>query len=176
MQAKATQHLTKTLLKMSDFQSENCTQEETESYAKAIVDKLYSVAADKEEFRDRLLAIMLNIENLDGELRGGQKITPEVVATMDAAEMLSAKQRKKEESRLRKRLREQENYDKTSMYCPHCGLVRRDRLNINQMGLDSEENGTHFDYNFGNLCECSERSSSSSSTDSESSSDESQSN
>eukprot|EP00796_Vickermania_ingenoplastis_P005005 gene5005-3600_t len=161
MEAKAARLLADTLLRMSDFQPPHRTKDAAEAYAAAVVKGLKDLAPnDKEEFKDRLLEVLTNITNLDGEIAEGDQLTPEAVAGMDAAEMRSAKQKRVAAAELRKRGREQQTYDKTSMYCSRCGLVRRDRLNINQMGLDSEENGTQFEYNFGNLCECAERSSS----------------
>lgn len=157
--------VTKALLKLSDFQPGATTTHELEEYAKKVAERMCSETDDAEELKDKLLCLLTNVENLDGEIRGGQLIPPEQLAVMDGDEMRSAKQKKELANQLRKRVREQENYDKTSMHCPRCNLVRRDRLNINQMGLDSDENGTQFDYNFGNMCECSERSDDSSSDD-----------
>lgn len=179
MEAKAVQHLVKVLLRLSDFQSEKISLKETNLFAKRVVDQLLLDCEDKEEFKDKLLSILRNVGSLEGELTlktsdGGiqHPHTPEAIAKMDAAEMRSGKEKQEDAQRLKKRLREQKNYDKTAMSCARCGLVRRDRLNINQIGLDSDENGTQFDNTFGNVCECSSRSSRSSSSMSGSSDDE----
>lgn len=163
------QHLVKVLLRLSDFHPERSSIEETTSYGKRIVDQILLDSEDKEEFKDKLLSILRNIESLEGELNGTNRssderppLTPEAVAKMDAADMRSEQERREDARKLKKRLREQKSYDKTAMNCTRCGLVRRDRLNINQIGLDSDENGTQFDNTFGNVCECSDRSSSSS--------------
>lgn len=164
------QHLLKVLLRLSDFQSEKISVKETTLFAKRVVDQLLLDCEDKEEFKDKLLSILRNVGSLEGELTLKTSagtiqypLTPETIAKMDAAEMRSGKEKQEEARKLKKRLREQKNYDKTAMSCARCGLVRRDRLNINQIGLDSEESGTQFDNTFGNVCECSSRSSSSSS-------------
>lgn len=179
MEAKAVQHLVKAMLLLSDFQPGRSSLEETTTYAKRVVAQLLVDSEDKEEFKDKLLSILANIKSLDGEINqtatGSEvnlALTPEEIAKMDAAEMRSAKEKREDARKLKKRLREQQNYDKTAMNCTRCGLVRRDRLNINQIGLDSDENGTQFDNTFGNVCECSDRSSSTSRSSSRSSSEE----
>ncbi|ESL06815.1 hypothetical protein TRSC58_05504 [Trypanosoma rangeli SC58] len=130
--------------------------EKVGSYAEAIVTKMSAEYSDKESFRDQLMGLLANMRNLDGEL---EKVGPSVLATLSPQEMLSRSQRRDRERFLRKRAREQVLYDVTSMLCPTCKLVRSDRLNLNHLALDSEENGTQFDYNFDNLCQCDHHSS-----------------
>lgn len=162
MQVRAVKNLAQTLMKLKDFKCMDCPEKLAEGFAEKVVEKMFSDTEDKEERKDKLLSILLNIHNLEGELcsTGEKGLRPEEVAGMDAAEMCSQKQKREAAASLRKRLREQEAYDKTSLQCLKCGLIRSDRLNVNQMGLDSEENGTQFDYHFGNFCECIDRSSS----------------
>ncbi|RNF23035.1 uncharacterized protein Tco025E_02946 [Trypanosoma conorhini] len=130
--------------------------EKADAYADAAVNKMSAEYLDKESFRDQLMGLLANMRNLDGEL---EKVGPSVLATLNPQEMLSRSQRRDRERFLRKRAREQMLYDVTSMLCPTCKLVRPDRLNLNHMALDSEENGTQFDYNFDNLCQCDHHSS-----------------
>ncbi|ESS70121.1 hypothetical protein TCDM_14190 [Trypanosoma cruzi Dm28c] len=150
--AKALLQLTALLKDLEEFRLQ---PEKAGLYAETVVTRMSSEYSDKESFRDQLMGLLANIRNLDGEL---EKVGPSLLATMKPEEMLSSKQRRDRDRFLRKRVREQILYDVTSMLCATCKLVRPDRLNLNQLALDSEENGTHFDYNFDNLCQCDHRS------------------
>lgn len=169
---KAAQLLAKTLKPLKDFNGKPSSV--VDVFARTVATNLYAKSEDKDSFRDSMLALITNLPNLEGELYDGetQLLSPEKLACMDADELRSQQQKKEVGAERRKRMKTEINFDKTSMTCAVCGLVRQDRLNINQMGLDSEENGTQFDYNFGNLCECSSHHSSSDSSDDEASSSE----
>lgn len=147
--------LTSTLQKLDDFSS---SASDAQLYATRVVQTLRQISAHSEDFRDRVAGIVANVHNLRGEIHE-QNITPDELARMDETEMLSRAQKREQRVLSRKRAREQTNFDKTSMLCTKCGLIRRDRLNINELALDSEENGTQFDYNFDNVCTCSHSSS-----------------
>ncbi|CCW59900.1 unnamed protein product [Phytomonas sp. EM1] len=149
---KAVRALVSALEKMDDFKD---TKEEAEKYAEAVVLAVKRQASDAEEFKDQIMGIIANVNNLNSQIVE-QKISPEALASMEIDEMLSKKQIEENLKASRKRAREQTLYDITSMQCEKCGLVRRDRLNINELGLDSEINGSQFDYNFDNLCDCSQ--------------------
>ncbi|CBH15483.1 Transcription factor S-II (TFIIS), central domain containing protein, putative [Trypanosoma equiperdum] len=166
MREKATSQLSALLQKMEEFRSEPVS---AMTFARGIVDKMCSTCRDKEAFRDQLMGLLANLKGLDGELLS---LGPDTIATMKPKEMLSVEERRKRDRFLRKRIREHMLHDSTKMLCSTCKLVRRDRLNVNQLALDSEENGTHFEYNFDNQCQCSSRSGSeaASSTSSSSSS------
>ncbi|CCW67130.1 unnamed protein product [Phytomonas sp. Hart1] len=136
---------------MDDFKH---SKSDTESYAESVVLAVKSRASDADEFKDQIMGIIANVRNLNNQIVE-RKITPEMLASMEIDEMLSKQQIEENLKFSRKRAREQTLYDITSMQCGNCGLVRRDRLNINELGLDSEINGSQFDYNFDNLCACS---------------------
>lgn len=158
--------LASSLLKLDDFKGKS---QDANDYAVQVIATLRTTAESNEDFKDRAMGIIANVKNLNGEFTRFH-ITPTDLATMDATDMLSQLQKREQEKIDRKRAREQTLFDKTGMLCKTCGLVRRDRLNINELALDSEENGTQFDYNFDNVCTCSQTSSSSS-TDSDSDGD-----
>nr|CCC93624.1 conserved hypothetical protein [Trypanosoma congolense IL3000] len=159
MRKKAITQLSAVLQKLQEFN--NGDQEGAQSFAEGIVDELCSTCVCKDAFRDQLMGLLANIRSLDGELL---KMGPAAAATMRPQEMLSMEQRRERNRFLRKRIREHMLHDSTKMLCSTCKLVRRDRLNVNQLALDSEENGTHFDYNFDNQCQCSTRSGSTASS------------
>ncbi|ORC93191.1 uncharacterized protein TM35_000025170 [Trypanosoma theileri] len=144
--AKAIAQLTAILSELREFEPTAAA-----AYAESVVSAMAAAFTDKEDFRDQLMSLLANMRSLDGELT---QVGPAVLATMKPQEMLSRKQRQERNRFLRKRTREQIVYDATSMLCTTCKLVRPDRLNLNQLALDSEENGTQFDYNFDNLCQC----------------------
>ncbi|KEG12203.1 hypothetical protein DQ04_01901090 [Trypanosoma grayi] len=153
MRAKALSQLITVLKDLEEFKR---VPEKGSLYAEAMVAAMCAAFADKESFRDQLLGVLANIRSVDGELA---KIGPTALATMKPQEILSARQRRDRDRFLRKRTREQIVYDEIKMLCATCKLVRPDRLNLNHIALDSEENGTQFDYNFDNLCQCSHHSS-----------------
>lgn len=147
--------LAHTLLKLDDFAGK---EKEAEEYAAEVVHAARAAAADVEEFKDHVMGIAANVVHLNGDLVAGG-ITPTDLATMQLHEILSRKQKQEQAALSRKRVKEQIDYDKTSMLCRKCGLIRADRLNINELALDSAESGSHFDYNFDNVCNCSHSSS-----------------
>lgn len=153
--AKVTTLLSGVLQKLTDFRGEVAA--EAAAYAAAVVVSSRLQCSSDEDFRDHIMAIIANVKNLDGELMNGSIVAlpPETLAAMDVNEMRSKGQKKSMAVMYRKRAREQTNIDNTSLHCKKCNLVRRDRLNINELALDSEENGSHFDYNFDNVCTCS---------------------
>ncbi|KAH9582153.1 hypothetical protein LSM04_006432 [Trypanosoma melophagium] len=144
--AKALAQLTATLAELREIGPTAAA-----AYAESVVAAMAAAYTNKEAFRDQLMSLLANMRSLDGELT---RVGPAALATMKPQEMLSRKQREERSRFLRKRTREQIVYDATSMLCTTCKLVRPDRLNLNQLALDSEENGTQFEYNFDNLCQC----------------------
>ena len=167
--------LSTTFQKLDDFKD---MADAATSYATTVVAAARAANDTDEDFTDKIMCIVANVKNLNGQLRGAEgEITAEELAVMDANAMRSHQQKKTMAAIHRKRAREQTNIDKTSLHCNKCGLVRRDRLNINELALDSEESGSHFDYNFDNVCTCShsseeEDSSNESNSDSNSSDEE----
>lgn len=147
--------LAQTLMKLEDFSGQ---AEAAASFAADVVAATRANAADVDEFKDQVMGIVANVPHLNGELTEAS-ITPEELAKMDLTEMLSREQKRALVIISRKRAKEQTDYDKTSLLCKKCGMVRADRININELGLDSEENGSHFEYNFDNMCNCSHSSS-----------------
>jgi hypothetical protein len=139
--------------RLDDFKE---SADEAVAYAAAVVAAARASGDSDEEFHDQMMCIVANVKNLNGQLRGADGgLAASELAVMDANAMRSHQQKKKMAAIYRKRAREQTNIDKTSLHCTKCGLVRRDRLNINELALDSEESGSHFDYNFDNVCTCS---------------------
>ena len=127
------------------------SEAETDSYVARIDEGIYSEHTNAEDYRDQLQAIVANAPNIVNFLHEFDpfqlgKCDPLAIATKTARV-----QRKREKV---KRARESEIFDTTSTICTNCKLVRRDRLNLNRMGLDSEELGTQFEYNFDNFCSC----------------------
>ncbi|KPI88217.1 hypothetical protein ABL78_2721 [Leptomonas seymouri] len=157
--------LSTTFHRLEDFKD---NVEEATSYATAVVAAARAGNDTEEEFKDQIMCIVANVKNLNGQLRSAEgQITAAELAVMDANAMSTHQQKQKIAAIHRKRAREQVSIDKTSLHCTKCGLVRRDRLNINELALDSEENGSHFDFNFDNVCVCSHSSEESDSTDEE---------
>ncbi|EPY35644.1 hypothetical protein STCU_01030 [Strigomonas culicis] len=150
--------LTTILLRMDDFKAD---EPAAKLYATDVVAALHERIKGSEAFVDEAMGVLANVKHLNRELRLDGTISARELAAMDTADMLSATQKKKREQFLRKRAREQTNRDALSLQCGKCGCVRKDRLNMNEIGLDSEENGSHFDYHFDNYCECSHSSESS---------------
>ncbi|GET93089.1 hypothetical protein, conserved [Leishmania tarentolae] len=149
--------LTIALQKVDDFKGKSA---DAKHYASQVVAAVRANNSTEEEFRDHIICIIANVKNLNGELSAGYQegkagISAVELAAMDANAMRSRLQKRVLAATFRKRAREQTNVDKTSLHCTKCGLVRRDRLNINELALDSEESGSHFDYNFDNSCACS---------------------
>ncbi|KAG5489907.1 hypothetical protein JKF63_00024 [Porcisia hertigi] len=150
--------LVMTLQKMDDFKGNGA---DARPYAAQVVAAVRANNDTEEDFKDQIMCIIANIKNLNGELVAGLPegqrtgISAAELAVMDANAMRSVQQKREMAATFRKRAREQTNIDKTSMHCTKCGLVRRDRLNINELALDSEQSGSHFDYNFDNMCSCS---------------------
>ncbi|KAG5463856.1 hypothetical protein LSCM1_00028 [Leishmania martiniquensis] len=145
------------LQKTEDFMGRGTDARE---YAAQVAAAARANNATEEEFKDQIMCIVANIKNLNGELGAGSRegragISAAELAVMDANEMRSRQQKKSIAAAFRKRAREQTNVDKTSLHCTKCGLVRRERLNINELALDSAESGSHFEYNFDNTCACS---------------------
>ncbi|CBZ38468.1 hypothetical protein, conserved [Leishmania donovani] len=145
------------LQKVDDFKGKSA---DARHYASQVVAAVRANNNTEEEFRDQIICIVANVKNLNGELGAVPQerkpgISAAELATMDANAMRSRLQKRTMAATFRKRAREQTNVDKTSLHCTKCGLVRRDRLNINELALDSEESGSHFDYNFDNSCACS---------------------
>ncbi|KAG8343873.1 hypothetical protein ERJ75_000970800 [Trypanosoma vivax] len=158
LRSKAIAQFTTVLKGMQEFAD---ASPRARSFAEELVVAMSAAYDSKESFRDQWMGILANIKSMDGEL---VKIGPASVATMQPQEMLSREQRLERDRFLRKRVREQIVYDSTCMLCSTCKLVRPDRINLNQLALDSEQNGTQFDYNFDNLCQCTSRSSSEATT------------
>lgn len=167
--AKIINLLALTLQKLDDFKGRSS---EAAAYAAQVVVAVRANNETEAEFKDQIMCIVANVKNLNGAVRASEQdgdsgIAAADLAVMDANAMRSGQQKKAMAATFRKRAREQTNIDKTSLHCTKCGLVRRDRLNINELALDSEESGSHFDYNFDNVCTCSH-----SSDEEQSSSDE----
>lgn len=157
--------LSTTFQRLDDFKDK---EDEATAYAVAVAAAARATSSTEEDFKDQILSIVANVKNLNGQIRGSTgEIAAAELAVMDANSMRSHQQRKQLAALHRKRAREQTNIDKTSLHCTKCGLVRRDRLNINELALDSEESGSHFDYNFDNVCTCSHSSEEESSSDSD---------
>lgn len=152
------------LLQLEDFRDKLLAAEE---YAVKVVTTARQDADGPDDFKDQIMGIIANVKHLEGEIATKECIAPEDLAKMDIADMRSRKQKRELALFSRKRAREQTNYERTNMMCSKCGLVRQDRININEMGLDSEENGSHFEYNYDNLCTCSHSSEEDSSSEDE---------
>ncbi|KPA79851.1 hypothetical protein ABB37_04933 [Leptomonas pyrrhocoris] len=145
--------LSTTFQRLDDF---NGRADEATAYATAVVAAARANNGTEEEFKDQVMCIVANVRNLNGQIRGTEtQIAAAELAVMDANAMRTHQQKQKLAALHRKRAREQTSIDKTSLHCTKCGLVRRDRLNINELALDSEESGSHFDYNYDNVCTCS---------------------
>ncbi|CAJ1037488.1 hypothetical protein Q4I32_007749 [Leishmania shawi] len=149
--------LTIALQRIDDFKDKSADARE---YAAQVVAAVRANNDTPEEFKDQMMCIIANVKNLKGELGAGSHegkvgISAVELATMDANAMRSGQQKRNMAAVFRKRAREQTSVDKTSLHCIKCGLVRHDRLNINELALDSEASGSHFDYNFDNSCACS---------------------
>lgn len=116
-----------------------------------VEESLFKHKRNHAAYRDQLLAIVSNAARMIPTL---EDFDPADIGQMHPSEMLSRNLKQKQEKRIHKRSREAEALDDTKIHCPECGFVRRSRLNVNRMALDSEELGTQYEYNFDNLCTC----------------------
>lgn len=151
---KLSKLLSDALAKLSDFDS----REKAELFSRETVKAVWASADGPDEFRDNCLAIIANAHDLDSVIQK-KSITPAQLASMSEVEIASAIDDEKRAKESRKRARELINYDKTGLMCSKCGGVRQDRINPNQLALDSEEAGSHFDYDFDTICNCTHSSS-----------------
>ncbi|EPY25468.1 hypothetical protein AGDE_11739 [Angomonas deanei] len=142
--------VSKTLAALEDFKGDS---DGAGQFAKELVTEVRASSPTEDDFKDQLMGIVANVKNLNGHIKG--TVTPLQLATMDINAILSEKQKKEQEKFSRKRARQQINENNLSLLCEKCSRTRKDRINLNQIGLDSEENGTQFDYHFDALCSCS---------------------
>lgn len=148
--AKMVKFLSQALLKLSDF---NGDEQRATAFAEGTIETIRQISGDGQELKDRVVSIIVNVKNLDGEF-GDDDIDPKALATMDPAEMLSNKQRRILRRQMMKRARDSTITGSLSPLCDTCGLMRRDRVNINNLSLDDSEDHGVPDRDFENMCEC----------------------
>jgi hypothetical protein len=137
--------------KLSDAPCFKSNPEELESFAAGVEASMFASKLTSSAFRDHLLAIVSNVAKI---LDVVQDFEPADLGSMHPQDILDKKSRERQEKRSAKRSRETQVKDDTSIFCANCGLPRMTRLNLNRMGLDSEELGSQYEYNFETVCQC----------------------
>jgi hypothetical protein len=127
------------------------SQAELEAYVTRIDEGIYSEFKKPDDYLDQLTSILANASNIRNFLH---EFDPFHLGKCDPSSIAPKAARIRQKREKIKRARETESYDQTSMFCSECRKVRRDRVNQNRMGLDSDELGTQFDTNFENYCVC----------------------
>ncbi len=127
------------------------TEVELDDYIGRIDKGIFAEHKRPEDYRDQLMAIVANAASIRDYLH---EFDAEQLGKCDPSMIVTRTERIRKKREKMKRARETESFDQTSIYCAECRKVRRDRVNHNRMGLDSEELGTQFETNFENFCEC----------------------
>jgi len=120
-----------------------------EIYASHIEEAIFSSFRDPEEYRDQLQVILANGSAFLSE---NENYDPKLLGRCTAQDLLTKKQQHKRDKFLDRRA--QAGVNDNMLACPNCNLIRRERLNLNRVGLDSEEFGIHFETQFENYCTC----------------------
>lgn len=125
--------------------------EKLEQFVSDVEASMFASKAIGNAFRDQLLAIVSNLAKI---LHVIQDFSPHELGKMHPQDILDEQAKKRQERRSMKRSRETELKEDTSIFCGSCGCPRMTRLNLNRMGLDSEELGSQYEYNFETVCQC----------------------
>ena len=135
-------------------------------FAIEVEQELFAFAPTMETYRPQLLFLKSNLPNIMSEFSlDNPDFSPKEIAKADE-DLLSSKEQKREAARARrKRIREMELKDDTTVLCPKCQLPRHNRLNTNRFDVDDENLGNQFENNYMNVCECPRTSSDSDSED-----------
>ncbi|CUG91253.1 Hypothetical protein, putative [Bodo saltans] len=137
--------------KLTDAPYFKNSPEKLEPFVVGIEASMFASKVSSSAFRDHLLAIVSNVTKL---LTVVQDFDPAELGSMHPQDILDKKSKERQEKRSAKRSRETQIKDDTSIICTNCGLPRMTRLNLNRMGLDSEELGSQYEYNFETVCQC----------------------
>lgn len=149
--ASAKQLLLRKLLDAPRFQSNGASSNAAEKYCEEVATSMRRTWSTRAAFRDHLQVIVANVGLIKPAL---DEFDPDALGKMAPSDIMSKRVKARHEKLRMKRSRESDEVDDTRIHCDQCGFVRRTRLNLNRMALDSEDLGSQFEYNFDNVCEC----------------------
>jgi hypothetical protein len=117
----------------------------------AIEAALFKNKLDTASYREQLLAIIGNVPNIASEI---SLFDPNDLAVLTPTEILTRRQAARRDEERNDRNHATKLPDEDNVMCVECGLPQRHKMNLNRFGLDDEVEGTQFDNNFENLCQC----------------------